>query len=517
MKRTCPHRILLVYPEIPDNTFYSYHEALAIVGRKCMFPPLGLLTVAAMIPDTASLRLIDMNVRELSDEDLDWADAVFLSAMIVQDESLREVIDRCRCRQIPIVAGGPHPTSQSRDIPGIDHTVAGEVENTFHQFWDDFTHGRAKAFYANATNGNRSAIGPDLSQTPIPRFDLIDKRDYSQMAIQISRGCPIGCEFCDVWRRFGRKIRYKPVENVIAELDNLYQRVGWRGSVFIVDDNLVGNAGKARSVLAAMAEWQRKHGYPFSFYTQAGLALADDEELLNLFRRAGIIMVFVGIESPSEASLKEAKKTVNLARDVKKRIRRIQENGIEVFSGFIIGFDGDPQDIADSLISCIEELGIPVALVSPLIALPETDLHERLEREGRIERLAPDSSPGDCWINFKTKRSKQAIIGDYKRILSTIYSQDMSAYVRRCRTLRRRIGRNCLPFRINKRELAVLARYVVKLISLPYRWQVVRLLLETLIEKPYFFAAAVSLSILGHHFRAVAKRNEYSWSRFITL
>ncbi|MCX8126656.1 MAG: B12-binding domain-containing radical SAM protein, partial [Dehalococcoidia bacterium] len=358
-------KALLVYPACPD-TFWSFRHALKFVAKKASFPPLGLLTVAAMLPTQWEKKLVDMNVEHLTDHDLKWADFVFISAMIVQRESAREVIARARESGAKVVVGGPLFTTSYQEFSNVDHFVLGEAEATLPQFLADLNAGCARQLYYSQER-------PDLGKTPVPQWSLIRRpKSYSSMAIQYSRGCPFNCEFCDIVVLNGRKPRTKSRDQMLAELEALYN-FGWRGGVFIVDDNFIGNKDKVKTeILPAILNWSREKRYPFAFSTEASINLADDEELIQLMVDAGFNTVFIGIETPHEASLAECGKSHNQKRDLLASIRKIQSLGLEVQGGFIVGFDHDPITIFKNQINFIQKSGIVTAMVGLLQALPET-------------------------------------------------------------------------------------------------------------------------------------------------
>jgi radical SAM superfamily enzyme YgiQ (UPF0313 family) len=353
-------KVLLVYPKYPES-FWSFSYALRFIGKKSAHPPLGLLTVAAMLPREWEKRLVDMNVKKLRDEDIKWADCVFISAMAIQRDSAREVIDRCHRFGVKTVAGGPLFTMEPEEFDDVDHLVLNEAEITLPQFLEDLERGTPQHIYT-------TDLKPDLSQTPIPLWDLINLHDYASMSIQYSRGCPYDCEFCDITTLYGHKQRLKTVEQMLAELDALYER-GWRGSVFIVDDNFIGNKVRLKNeVLPAIIEWMEAHEHPFWFITEASINLADDEELMDLMRRAGFVHVFVGIETPDEESLKECNKFANLNRNLISSVKKIQNYGMQVSGGFIVGFDNDTPSIFERQIKFIQQSGIVTAMVGLLNA-----------------------------------------------------------------------------------------------------------------------------------------------------
>src|SRR3979411_3179363 len=405
---------LLNYPEFPD-TFWSFRHALKFIGKKYAFPPLGLFTISAMLPKSWSRRLVDMNVRALTTADLKWADVVFASAMYVQKESLKEVVRLCRAQGKTVVMGGPYADMGLNDAIEADHVFVGEVETTFPAFLDDFEHGEAKAVY-------QASERPPLSLTPIPDFRRAELSQCSDMSVQYSRGCPFNCEFCDIIEIYGRVPRTKSNQQIVAELDELL-RIGWRGEVFIVDDNFIGNKKNVRLLMPVLAEWSARNKYPFSFTTEASVNLADDDELLEQMRAAVFSQGFIGIETPVVESLIEAQKGQNTRRDLIDSVRKVQSYGMEVLAGFIVGFDNDPDDIFERQINFIRESAIPVAMVGLLAAIPDTQLWRRLEREGRLMGVEDHTgSNTDCVLNFIPKMDAARLVEGYKSIIRNIYS-----------------------------------------------------------------------------------------------
>ena len=404
-------KVLLVNPEFPD-TYWSFRHALPFEGKRCAFPPLGLLTVSALLPVNWERRLIDLNVETLKPSDIDWADMVFATAMLVQKESLKEVVKRCKAHGKRVVLGGPYVTTTIEDLPEADHIFKGEAETTLPQFIDDLNRGCAKRSY-------EASERPPLSMTPRADFHLANLKRYSAMSVQYSRGCPFSCEFCDIIEIYGRVPRTKSNQQMLSELDAL-RNLGWRGTVFIVDDNFIGNKKNVRQLLPELAQWQKRYGYPFSFITESSLNLADDEPLLESMRDAGFHRIFVGIETPVAESLKEAQKSQNRG-DLLDSVKKIQSYGMEVMAGFIVGFDNDPVDIFQRQIDFIRRSAIPLAMVGLLNALPETQLWKRLEREGRLLGEASGNNTV-CTFNFKTRMDPAVLIQGYQSIMRTIYS-----------------------------------------------------------------------------------------------
>lgn len=405
-------KILLVYPKYPD-TFWSFTHALEVMDKKAAMPPLGLLTIAAMIEEMHELKLIDMNVNTISDEDILWADYIFISAMITQKDSAEKVIAKCKNLNKKIVAGGPLFNNLHEEFPEVDNFILKEGEITFPEFLEDLKNGNPKKIYVSDER-------PDISTVPIPKWDLINLDDYARMAIQFSRGCPFDCEFCDIVNLNGRESRVKTVEQFMKELNALYDK-GWRSSIFIVDDNFIGNKSQVKILLRELITWRKEKHYKWSFMTQVSINLASDDELLDLMKQAGFSTVFVGIETPSKESLEECGKFHNKNRDMVKDIKKIYSYGMEVFGGFIIGFDSDDENIFKTQFDFIQETGIVVAMVGLLTALPGTRLYKRLKNEGRI--LSESSGNNiDFTLNFIPKMDKEFLMREYKKLLLNLYS-----------------------------------------------------------------------------------------------
>ena len=491
-------KALLVYPEAPPQTYWSFKHTLPYLERRAAHPPLGLITVAALLPSHWSLRLIDMNVRPLSDDDLMWADVVLTSSMVVQAGSLADVIGRCNRLGVPVAAGGPYPSGCPDRVEGVDHLFVGEAEGAIDAFASDLENGRARARYD-------APPAPDVDESPIPRFDLLDLSAYASMAIQHSRGCPFSCEFCDIWKLYGRRPRIKAPERVRAELDALHA-AGWRGSVFFVDDNFIGNPRLARRSLAAIEAWQQDHGFPFQFYTEASLNLGSDERLLRGMRDAGFNFVFLGIESPSAESLAGANKPQNAKLDLLATVRRIQEFGIEVSSGFIVGFDEDEDDIFDRQIEFIRRAGIPMAMVGILTALEGTELHDRLKREGRLLSESGGDNTHVFEANFVPRMPAERLSAGYKRVMHTLYGPTLRDYFERCRSLLDRLGPNPrFSRRVVARELRGFVRSLATIVTRAYGREYARFLLWATTRHPQRFAEAVRLGLMGFHFEAITR------------
>jgi radical SAM superfamily enzyme YgiQ (UPF0313 family) len=430
---------LLVYPAFATS-FWSFKFALQYLGKKSSMPSLGLLTLANMFSTDYNLRLVDMNVRPLTDADLHWADLVCTSTMIVQRKSLEKVIARAKRAGKPVVAGGPHPTSYWEDIEDVDYLLLGEVEATFPRFLSDLENGTAKHIYVPREK-------PAITQTPLPRYDLINMRAYGSMLLQFSRGCPFDCEFCDITKLYGRVPRTKTNAQMLAEFNLLYG-LGWRGSLFLVDDNFIGNRRDALRLLRALIAWQRERNYPFNLYTEASMNLVEHEELMDAMVQAGFTSVFVGIETPTPAALIATKKKQNVRKDDPDyplhAVQILQEKGFEVMGGFILGLDGDTPDAFDTHIRFIQQAAIPMAMEGLLTVLKGTDLYYRMEREGRL-RGDTTGNNLDTQLNFIPEMPEAVLKAGYKRVLNTIYDRRLANYFARCWTLLQNLDRRHAP------------------------------------------------------------------------
>ncbi|WP_291319203.1 B12-binding domain-containing radical SAM protein [Desulfonatronospira sp.] len=487
-------RTLLVYPQYPD-TFWSFKHALRFISKKAAYPPTGLLTVAAMLPGDWEKRVVDLNVRNLSDSDIDWADMVLVSAMLVQDTSAREVIRRSKEKGKTVVAGGPAFTSQPESYPEVDHLVLNEAETTLPLFLQDLEKGTPERIYSSQER-------PALDRTPVPDWSLIDMRNYASMAIQYSRGCPYQCEFCDIVIMNGRRPRTKSPEQMIKELETLYN-AGWRGSLFIVDDNFIGNKRKVKKMLASLKEWQAEHDYPFVLFTEASVELADDQELMDLMRWSNFNKVFLGLETPNKESLQECGKSQNSSRDLVQAVETIHRNGMLVMGGFIVGFDNDNESIFESQIRFIQQSGVVTAMVGLLGALPRTRLWERLQKEGRLLH-APTGENTDGSLNFIPRMGTEPLLAGYRDIVSTIYSPKY--YYQRIETFLKSY-RPTSRSRINRHDIIALLRSIWRIgifsRSAPWFWKV---LIKTAVTKTRALPEVVELSIFGHHFQRIYKR-----------
>src|SRR6266567_6079929 len=488
-------KVLLVNPEFPD-TYWSFRHALPFEGKRCAFPPLGLLTVSALLPESWERKLIDLNVQALKSSDIEWADMVFATAMLVQKESLRDVVRRAKTLGKRVVLGGPYVTTTIEDLPEADHIFLGEAETTLPQFIEDLQRGEAKRSY-------QAADRPPLSLTPIADFGLANLKRYSAMSVQYSRGCPFSCEFCDIIEIYGRVPRTKSNQQMLAEFDALYD-LNWRGTVFIVDDNFIGNKKNVRLLLPDIAKWQKEHGFPFSLITESSLNLADDEALLANMRDAGFRRVFIGIETPVEESLHEAQKSQNRG-DLLSSVKKIQSHGMEVMAGFIVGFDNDPLDIFERQIDFIRQSAIPLAMVGLLNALPDTQLWKRLEREGRLLGEASGNNT-TCTFNFKTRMDPALLIQGYQTIMRTIYSP-REYYERALDSMRRTAQESTEPQHYNAiSALASLTRVLVRLGLLDReRKEFWRFVTQAMVRHRDRFAETLRLAAMGYHFRKLSE------------
>jgi len=488
--------ILLVYPETP-STFWSFQNALKFVSKKSSEPPLGLLTVAAMLPKDWHKKLIDMNVSRLKDKHIDWADYVFLSGMNVHQNSFSQVVKRCNELKTKVVAGGPMVSSDYKNFLGVDHFILNEAEATLPQFLNDLENGSLQKVYS-------SDKFPDISTTPIPQWNLLDKKYYSNMSIQYSRGCPFNCEFCSITLLNGHNPRTKSVEQFLAEIESIYIQ-GWRGNIFIVDDNFIGNRKKLKAeILPSLIEWSKKRAYPFSFTTEVSINLADDEELVQLMAEAGFEQIFIGIETPNETSLIECGKKQNQNRDMVALVKKLHQSGLRVSGGFIVGFDNDPPSIFKQQIKFIQKSGIVTAMVGLLNAPTGTRLFQRLNSEDRLLNIWNGNNV-DGVINFIPKMNYQKLMSGYKEILQTIYSP--GEYYLRVKSF---LQDYKLPIKKTQSiTFTGLKAFFKSLWILGIwekgRWYYWKLLFYSLAKYPQKFSIAVTLAIYGFHFRKVSE------------
>jgi radical SAM superfamily enzyme YgiQ (UPF0313 family) len=485
-------KVLLIYPEFPD-TFWSFKHALQFIRKQASVPPLGLITVAAMLPGSWEKRLVDLNVRKLSDADLQWADMVFVSGMVVQRNAAHAVIARSKAAGVKVVAGGPLFIHEYEDFPDVDHFILNEAELTLPPFLSDLEKGCAQRIYSTTEFA-------DTQQTPVPIWHLLDLKAYAGMAIQFSRGCPYNCDFCNVTVLLGHRPRLKTSQQIVAELDALYQ-LGWRGSVFFVDDNLIGNKRMLKeSLLPALIEW-RKGKTGLTFNTEASINLADDEELMHLMSEAGFDTVFIGIETPSEESLSECGKKHNKNRDLIEDIKRIQRHGMQVQGGFIIGFDSDTPSIFQRQVEFIQKSGIVTAMVGLLQAPMGTRLYQRLASEGRL--LGTFSGDNvDGMTNIIPKMNMDVLHKGYESVIASLYAP--ANYYARVKTFLREYKSPKITLPLSSEYVLALFRSIYRLgIEGKDRLQYWNLFFWTLFRKPRLFPLAITFAIYGYHFRQV--------------
>lgn len=492
--QSLPLNILLISPQYPDS-FWSFKHALRFISKKAAVPPLGLITVSAMLPSTWEKRLIDMNVTSLRAQDLQWADYVFIGAMYIQKDSVNKVLEECLQHDVKIVAGGPLFTSEFKNYPSIDHFVLNEAEITLPPFLNDFQSGHPKRIY-------RTSDYADMALTPVPDYQLLARKKYAFMSIQVSRGCPFSCDFCEITSLLGHKVRLKSTQQILLELNKLYE-LNWRGSVFIVDDNFIGNKKVIKhDLLPAMKKWMKERNYPFTFNTEASINLADDRELLKLMAETGFNSVFIGIETPEENSLFECNKVQNNNRDMLQSIKRIQQAGLQVSGGFIVGFDTDSATVFQRQIDFIQQSGIVSAMVGLLNAPRNTKLYERLESENRLTTEATGNNT-DLTMNFTPKMNYRDLIEGYNKIIRGIYTP--KPYYKRVRKLLRNYEPvNNTSFKIDFIALKAFFKtiFIIGIINRG-RSDYWKLMIWTLFLHPALFVDAVTFAVYGYHFRKV--------------
>jgi radical SAM superfamily enzyme YgiQ (UPF0313 family) len=486
--------VLLIYPKFPD-TYWSFRYALSFQGKRAAQPPLGLMTVAALLPASWHKRLVDTNVERLKDSDLRWADVALLSGMHIQQPDLLALVRRCRAHGVRTVVGGPITSSIPPQNLEADHIVIGEAEDLIAELASDLEAGSALPLY-------QAAERPAMDRSPLPDLSLVRMKRYSTMTVQYSRGCPFHCEFCDIIEIYGRRPRTKAVAQVLAELDQLYA-AGWRGPVFIVDDNFIGNKVRVRELLKALVEWQQAKRLPFRFITEASLNLSDDEDLLQAMKDAGFTSVFLGIETPDESSLAATQKHQNTRRDLLDSIAAIQRYGIEVMGGFILGFDTDREDVFDRLVEFIQKSAIPIAMVGLLQAMPGTQLFRRLAGEGRILHTGDGNNTG-CELNFLPRMNATRLVEGYRSVLRQIYGREayyarVREYLSRCRP-RYRTNMSLANFRAAL--LSIWRLGILDRARLSY-WKFV-LVAATRYRR--YFGAAMTMAVMGYHFQMITEQ-----------
>jgi len=487
--------ILLVYPQYPDS-FWGFKHALRFISRKAAVPPLGLLTVSAMLPGSWNKKLIDMNVSPLNTNDIQWADYVFLSAMYIQKDSVNKVIEMCQAMKVKIVAGGPLFTQEFNFYPQVDHLILNEAEITLPPFLQDLEDGIApKKVYSTLQFA-------DISISPVPDYKLLSVNDYAFMNMQVTRGCPYACDFCEITSLLGHKVRMKSTEQVLNELDEIY-KLKWRGPVSIVDDNFIGNLKEVkRNLLPAMNQWVREHNYPFTFSTQTSINLADDAELLSLMTQTGFTSTFIGIETPLEESLHECNKVQNKNRDMLASVKQLHHAGMQVSGGFIVGFDSDVPSVFKRQIDFIQESGIATAMVGLLNAPKNTKLYKRLEAENRLTMQATGNNT-DFSLNFIPKMDQSLLLEGYESVIRNIYTP--KAYYKRVRRFlldykRRHTSKSRITFRNIK---ALLKTFVIIGIIKKGRLEYWKFLFWTIYKRPSLFVEALTYTVYGYHFRTI--------------
>lgn len=487
-------KILLVSPEYPD-TYWGFRHALRLISKKAAVPPLGLITVSAMMPESWNKKLIDLNVSKLRDSDILAADYVFISAMHIQKDSVTQIVCQCKKLGVKVVAGGPLFTSEYQQYPDIDHFILNEAEITFPLFLKDVESGRAEKVY-------RTDAYADITQTPVPDYHLLSRKKYAFMNLQVTRGCPFDCDFCEITSLLGHKVRMKNTRQILAELDELY-RLSWRGPVFIVDDNFIGNKREVKNdLLPAMIQWMQKHDYPFVFNTQTSINLADDPELMSLLTMAGFNSTFIGIETPSAESLLSCNKVQNRNRDMLQSVKTIQNAGIQVSGGFIVGFDSDSSSVFQNQVDFIQQSGIVAAMVGLLNAPRNTGLYKRLEAENRLSEEATGSNT-DYTMNFKPLMDEDELQKGYRHIIQNIYSS--RPYYKRIRQFMlnyKKSGKGYQKIAFSYLTGFLRSMFVIGIVK-SGRSEYWKFFLWTLFRRPGLFMDAMTFAVYGYHFRAV--------------
>ncbi|WP_448335253.1 B12-binding domain-containing radical SAM protein [Bellilinea sp.] len=483
---------LLVYPQFPD-TFWSFRHALKFIRKKASSPPLGLVTIAALLPPAWEKRIIDLNTNHLDDEDIAWADMVFVSAMVVQRDSAYDVIHRCKLAGKTVVAGGPLFLGEWDKFGEVDHFVLNEGELTLPLFLQDLEKGSLQRVYA-------SEEFADMTQSPVPLWELVDTRYYDSLSIQYSRGCPFNCDFCNVTAMLGHRPRTKTAAQIIAELDKMYA-LGWRRNIFFVDDNFIGNRKELKEeILPALIRW-RKGKKGCYFITEASINLADDPELMKMMVDAGFTSVFVGIETPAEESLAECHKGQNLRRNLVESVQRLQRFGLQVMGGFIVGFDSDRPTIFQQQLEFIQKSGIITAMVGMLQAPYGTRLYERMEREGRLlQDMTGNNTDGST--NILPKMGFETLRKGYQQLMDELYSPHN--FYQRVRNFLEMYNPPRLNVAIHFEEIYAFFSSIWRLgITGKERREYWRLFFWTLFRYPRKFALAITFAIYGYHFRQV--------------
>ncbi len=492
---------LFIYPRFPD-TYWSFKHALSFLGKRAAQPPLGLMTVAALVPGSWNKRLVDENVERLRDRDLRWADVALISAMHIQSDALFAILARCRALGLRTVVGGPVASSLSAAEINADHVVIGEAESLMATVARDLEQGAAQPVY-------QATERPAMETSPLPDISLIKMRRYSTMPVQYSRGCPFNCEFCDIIEIYGRRPRTKAVEQVLAELDQL-RAAGWRDSVFIVDDNFIGNKARAKELCAALIEWRSEHNISFGFITEASLNLSDDPQLMQLMKDAGFVSVFLGIETPDESGLIAANKLQNTRRSLLDSVALIQSYGMQVMGGFILGFDTDREDIFDRMTDFIKNSGIPIAMVGLLQAMPGTQLFRRLGKEGRILHDGAGNNTSIS-LNFLPRMDAAKLVEGYRSVLKQIYSSDayykrIKLYLSRLQGAPREKRAARQPWLTPANARALVTSILRQGVFGSQRWSYWRFVAAAATRYRRFFGIAMTLVVMGYHFQVVTRR-----------
>jgi radical SAM superfamily enzyme YgiQ (UPF0313 family) len=487
--------VLLVFPQYPDS-FWSFKHALRFISKKAAVPPLGLITVSAMLPETWQKKLVDMNVSALRTSDIVWADYVFISAMYIQKESVNRVIEECLVHKTKIVAGGPLFTQEYNNYPQIDHFILNEAEITLPLFLNDLENGR---FPNKVYKTDEYA---DITLTPVPDYHLLSQKDYAFMNLQVSRGCPFSCDFCEITALLGHKVRMKETNQILNELEIIYN-LNWRGPVVIVDDNFIGNKNQIKNnLLPAMKKWMQEHNYPFTFNTETSINLADDDELMSLMVETGINSTFVGIETPVEESLQECNKSQNKNRDMLHSVKKMQNAGFEVSAGFIVGFDSDNPSVFQKQIDFIQQSGIVSAMVGLLNAPKNTKLYKRLEAENRLTTEATGNNT-DSSMNFIPKMNHNVLMEGYNMIIRNIYST--KPYYKRIRQFL--LNYNQFSQRPRRIEFNHFMGFIKSIIIIGLmnkgRREYWKILIWTLLNRPGLFMDTITFAVYGYHFRTV--------------
>ncbi len=486
--------VLLVYPKCPDS-FWSFKHALKFISKKASVPPLGLITVSAMLPETWQKKLVDLNITALRPSDIRWADYVFISAMYIQKESVNKVITESKKWDKKLVAGGPLFTQEYINYPEVDHFILNEAEITMPLFLNDLNEGKTQRVYKTDEFAN-------LSQSPAPDFHLLSIKEYAALNIQVSRGCPFSCDFCEITALLGHRVRMKKTQQIIDELEQIYN-LNWRGAIAIVDDNFIGNIREIKNnLLPEMKKWMQRHKYPFKFSIQSSINLADDKELMSQLIDAGFNAAFIGIETPDEISLQSCNKVQNKNRDLIQSVKKIQQAGIQVSGGFIVGFDSDTPSVFQRQIDFIQQSGIVSAMVGLLNAPKHTKLYKQLETENRLTVEATGNNT-DSSMNFIPKMDYNELQEGYKRIITNIYS--VKPYYQRVRQLLlnyNQLYKGQRKIKFNLLLAFIKSVFVIGLLS-KGRTEYWKFIIWTLFNKPKLMVDAITYTVYGYHFRTI--------------